>query len=383
MNNSSKVLDPTSLSKELQLLLLLVVENNESALLDYDYTNLDWGYFLELTRHHRLYPVAYVKLNKLLTDCIPSDVLKELQLEYQKNTFRMLKLSMEMEYVVSILNVHGINALVLKGPVLSESLYGDVSLRTSKDIDILISIDQLDQARQVMVEHGYEFKEDLLSIGREWKWRWHHLSCTHPERGIEIEIHWRLSHDSGNEPTFTELWDRKRRSPLTKRPVYFLGKEDLFFYLVTHGARHGWFRLRWLLDIDRMILKGIDKTKLELLLDQYRSKQLAGQALILSSRLLKTPLTEELEHLTNGRHSYRLAVSAFKFISEIVRLEFSEPSVRYQLSLKTKLQKAKFLVSRLHPDSLDLQMVNLPRRLYFLYYPLRPFLWLARKCKCI
>lgn len=381
MNNTSKVMDTTSVPQELQLLLLLMAGNNESILLDCDYSEIDWDYFLELTRHHRLYPIAYVKLNKLKTDRIPSDVLKVLQREYKKNTFRMLQLCVEMEYAVTILNDCGIDALVLKGPVLSESLYGDVSLRTSKDIDILISIEQLDQARQVMTEFGYEFKENLPPIGSEWKWRWHHLSCTHPQRGIEIEIHWRLSHDSGNEPSFAELWDRKRRSPLTKSPVYFLGKEDLFLYLVTHGARHGWFRLRWLVDIDRMLFKGIDESKLVLLLDQYRSKQLAGQALILSSQLLQTPLTKELEPLTKGRHSYRLAISALEFIKEIVRFEYSEPPVRYQLSLKTNLQKIRFLISRLHPDSLDLEMLHLPRQLHFLYYPLRPFLWCLRKLR--
>ncbi|WP_432704959.1 nucleotidyltransferase family protein [Bacillus cereus] len=32
-----------------------------------------------------------------------------------------------------------------------------------------------------------------------------------------------------------------------------LGEEDLFFFLVVHEARHGWFHLRWLKDIDLLI----------------------------------------------------------------------------------------------------------------------------------
>ena len=46
---------------------------------------------------------------------------------------------------------------------------------------------------------------------------------------------------------------RKRISSLTSYPIYFLGREDLFLFLVSHGARHGWSRLRWLTDIDRLL----------------------------------------------------------------------------------------------------------------------------------
>ena len=90
----------------------------------------------------------------------------------------------------------------------------------------------------------------------DWKWREHHLSYFHPEKGIQLEIHWRLHPPPSKEPSFEELWKRKRKSELTTYPVYFLGQEDLFLYLITHGARHGWFRLRWLIDIDKMVEKG-------------------------------------------------------------------------------------------------------------------------------
>ena len=35
--------------------------------------------------------------------------------------------------------------------------------------------------------------------------------------------------------------------------VYILGREDLFLFLVSHGARHGWSRLRWLIDIHQIV----------------------------------------------------------------------------------------------------------------------------------
>ena len=71
----------------------------------------------------------------------------------------------------------------------------------------------------------------------------------HPTKQIKLEIHWRLNPGPGKEPGFEELWKRKRKSTLTSNSVYMLGEEDLFLFLVSHGARHGWSRLRWLVDI--------------------------------------------------------------------------------------------------------------------------------------
>ena len=57
----------------------------------------------------------------------------------------MLHLSGEMEQICKIFNENEIPLLVLKGPVLAADLYGDVSLRTSSDLDILIPIQDLEK----------------------------------------------------------------------------------------------------------------------------------------------------------------------------------------------------------------------------------------------
>ncbi|WP_212982838.1 nucleotidyltransferase domain-containing protein [Paenibacillus cineris] len=377
------ILDKNCLAKELQFLLFLIQCDNHRSLEDkVYYTDFDWDYFLQLVYHHRLYPLVYVNLKKI-GYAVPGSVLEELKNKYQQNTFRMLNFCSEMERVIHALELEGIRTLMLKGPVLSESLYGDLSMRTSKDLDILIPIDELDHVRESLIKLGYSFKQDLPPVLNEWKWRWHHISGIHQQNGIQIEVHWRLSHDSGNEPSFDELWSRKRRSTQTRSPVYFLGSEDLFMYLITHGARHGWYRLRWLVDIDKMLIKGINEDNLILLLNKYKSRQLAGQALILLSLFFNRSISGKFEPLMQNNHSRRLARYAFDFINNMVVMENSEPSAKYQLSLKTWLQKVNFLIRRMHPDSLDRNLLHLPKQLFFLYFLFRPFLWVIRKLKTI
>ena len=66
-----------------------------------------------------------------------------------------------MEQVCKLFNESKINTLVLKGPILGANLYGDVSLRTSGDLDILIPIQDLEKAEKLLLMQGYE-KDDYI-----------------------------------------------------------------------------------------------------------------------------------------------------------------------------------------------------------------------------
>ena len=78
------------------------------------------------------------------------------------------------------------NTLVLKGPVLAADLYGDVSLRTSSDLDILIPIQDLEKAEKLLLMQGYEKDDYIQTVLNDWKWRHHHVTYFHPQKGNKI-----------------------------------------------------------------------------------------------------------------------------------------------------------------------------------------------------
>ena len=68
----------------------------------------------------------------------------------------MLTLCGEMEQVSKLFTENHIPLLFLKGPVIAADIYGDISLRTSKDLDILISITHVEKAEKLLLSLGYE-----------------------------------------------------------------------------------------------------------------------------------------------------------------------------------------------------------------------------------
>ncbi|MFJ8265544.1 nucleotidyltransferase family protein [Peribacillus asahii] len=384
-NNYS--LDLSIIPKELKLLLeMLDIENyyKSEIFITELVKDIDWDVFLQLAIHHRVYPIIYSKLKIIEGKLIPTHVIQTLNQEYKKNTFQMLKLSAEMEKVSELFIKNQIPTLFLKGPVLAAELYGDISLRTSKDLDILIPINALEKADKLLLSLGYE-KGEFHNILNEWKWRNQHMEYFHPQKNIQLEIHWRLNPRPTKEPSFRTLWKRKRVSTVTSFPVYFLGEEDLFLYLISHGARHGWFRLRWLLDIDKIIKKGIDFDKIIFVLKKYHSFHIAGQAIILSSELLKTPINEKLRLLTVSNRSRTLAQTGVNFIKEMLPLQIITSSniyKRYQFSLYSSyMQRIYSFMLWFYPSYFDAETLKIPKSFHFLYFPLRPFLLAWRKIR--
>ncbi|MBT2616219.1 MULTISPECIES: nucleotidyltransferase family protein [unclassified Bacillus (in: firmicutes)] len=385
--NDKTNFDSSSISNELKFLLdCLKSETNKQVPFNVE-QNLDWNLFLKLARHHRVYPLIYKKLK--YANYIPAPIIQSMYYDYQKNTFKMLKLSGEIERISRVVFENEISTLFLKGPILAADLYGGISQRTSSDVDILVNIDDLKKIESLLIQMGYVKDEYIQTVLNDWKWRHHHFVYFHTEKEIKLEIHWRLNPGPAKEPTFNELWLRKRVSSLTTSyPIYCLGNEDLFLFLASHGARHGWSRLRWLVDIDRLCQKKLDWDKIISLLKKYQYMHVAGQTLVLTSQMLNTPINKEVNDLTLKYRSNRLAQEALFYIQRFINLhdeplseEIASYHKKHLFSLMSFQNKLLFVLSFLHPYFEDTKTLPLPQKFHFLYFPLRPFLWFWRKTR--
>lgn len=385
------ILNLDNISFELKLIFEIIRTEDIKKLrtiLKESVKRLDWNLFLELVMHHRVYPLLAGKLKMIKENIIPPFVYQNISQMYMMNTFKMLQFSGEMEQVSRWFNDNNIPLIFLKGPVLGAELFGDISLRSSGDLDFIIPISDLEKAETILLKKGYVKDDYIQTILNDWKWRHHHVTYFHPEKEIKLEIHWRLHPGPGKEPRFNELWERKRVSSLTSTPIYYLGNEDLFLFLASHGSRHGWSRLRWLVDIHQLVRQTIDWKKLIGLLKNYHCTDIGGQALILSSQIIGTPITNDMERLIRGNHPRKLAQGAIFYLERMINLHnepVPEDIARYHKQhlycLMSSKQRFIFIMSFLYPYPEDAKTLPLPKQFHFLYFLLRPFLWAWRKSK--
>ncbi len=161
--------------------------------------------------------------------------------------------------IVKLLKIQGIEFINLKGPLLSQRIYDDPLYRYSRDFDILVEPNRVNQVLQLLQNEGFHFPDF------EWpesKRRQHialhflnQIEMIHEESGLMMEIHWKLFS--------TRVTDQETLQNLVQEnieTVEFGGvglnrfsKEFELFYLVVHGGIHAWFRLKWLVDIHEML----------------------------------------------------------------------------------------------------------------------------------
>ncbi len=153
----------------------------------------------------------------------------------------------------------GVAFIPLKGPLLSDRIYGDPTARYSHDLDILINEEDIEKAAGVFTASGYgktapSFPDDVSRRRSLIKYN-HHLSFTHSDKSQIVELHWRIM----NRPwmRFTDIDHMMRQNlaehKFTGRKFTVLSFEFELLYLIIHGGAHHWGRLKWLADVHRML----------------------------------------------------------------------------------------------------------------------------------
>src|SRR5579872_4480396 len=113
-----------------------------------------WDYLFQLAEDHGVLPLLYHALSGM-PDWVPVEELARLNQSYQANLHKVLFLSREFIRIADCLEATGIEYLPYKGLALAETLYGDIALRQSGDIDLLVRTRDVPRIRDAVAKIGY------------------------------------------------------------------------------------------------------------------------------------------------------------------------------------------------------------------------------------
>ncbi len=197
---------------------------------------------------------------------------------------------------MDLLETHNIPAIPIKGPILAKTLFGDLALRQSGDLDLLVPNRCVSSALDVLGSRGYQLRRSL-GAGQEAAYRRYdcQFELERPDQMILAELHWN-PHPRSMAVRFDTkgLWERARTIPFQDRFVLSLSPEDDLIFLCVHGSGHLWSKLNWICDIHEFVSAHttIDwKRCLELARKQGCERMLL-LGLTLAEALLKAELPE-------------------------------------------------------------------------------------------
>jgi hypothetical protein len=178
-----------------------------------------------------------------------------LRQEFETNLHKALLLSRELIRIVDSLAAIGVRVMPYKGVALAEALYGDIALRQSGDIDLLIRPQDLPRIRDAVRELGYAPHLHLSAAQeRAYLKSGYELAFDGAAGPNLLELQWAI------QPRFYSvdidmdgLFQRAVTLTVAGRPMLTPRREDLVPILCVHAAKHVWGRLVWLCDIAQLM----------------------------------------------------------------------------------------------------------------------------------
>ena len=353
---------------------------------------INWGRFVDMVARHRIQGLAHAALSG--NGAVPDETRRSLAALGQTLAYDALRLTREALRLDQAFADAGIPVAFIKGPVLAQLIHGTVGLRQCKDLDLLVPIEALPAARQLLAGRGYRriVPPEVLLPHLEARWIRDNkdFEYLHPQSRIQIELHWRLFENRCLMPEVPppERWVTV--AIMAGARLRTLAPTDLLLYLCLHGAVTAWFRMKWLADVDSFIAK--DPAALQPLVTIAAQRNLlrpVAQGLLLCQRLFGTELPADIERiLPKGRAVKYLVATGLRAMNtgegtnELARVPFASTRInlaRFLLKSDWRYRgtEASFVLNSLE----DWITVPLPPGFAFLYPFLRLPLWIARKIR--
>src|SRR5271166_6866436 len=92
---------------------------------------------------------------------LPPEIERSLRSAYEANLRRSLWFTSELARIMQHFEHRQLRAVPYKGPVLSQSIYGDPGRRSFSDLDFLISAADFARAKRALAKIGYRPATDL------------------------------------------------------------------------------------------------------------------------------------------------------------------------------------------------------------------------------
>src|SRR5262245_62935592 len=153
---------------------------------------VDWPRFVRLTARHRILGLVHDGLTRAGPG-LPAEIAKHISAQAEELVRKDLAMAAECLRLQDMFGQAGVPILFLKGAPLAKFAFGNLGLRSSQDIDLLVSPEVLPAAIALLTGAGYRRFNPPPDIGDMLRLLMplrKDFGFAHPSTGMVIELHW-------------------------------------------------------------------------------------------------------------------------------------------------------------------------------------------------
>lgn len=326
-----------------------------------------------LADQHGVQPLLCQAL-EAIEDAVPAEDMSAVKQSGARNVHKSLIVARELIRIVQHLSAHQIDVMPYKGVALAETLYSDIALRQSGDIDLLIRPKDLSRVRDTLHDLGYT-PQKFLSGPAERAYMASGYECVFDGamgRNF-LEVQWAiLPRFYAIDLPIDDLFHRAVTLSVAGQPMKTVSPADLLLALAVHAAKHAWERLIWICDLGR--LTGVPALDWEWIGAQARRLgivRILSISILLANRLLETEIsTAAQRNFAPDAKVEAIAEDVIKQIMSGIACDVESPAYfQFQMRLRERpADRLRFLERFiLTPGPGEWSSVRLPEPLFPLY----------------
>lgn len=282
---------------------------------------VDWAALLTLAIPHGVLPLIFRNLSAAASDRVPASLLGQLGSHAERIRERNERALAELARILQKLRGAGIEAIPYKGPVLQQTVYGELALREFADLDLMVPREQAIAAAEILQANGYRLAERQRQGGLRTLLRNGDEAEFNRDGCMTVDLHWRFSNVAFDFPLDPNTLRCELESvDIAGCPARTYQPEITLLILCAHQANHRWRRLNWLCDVDALLGSRGDAIAWPAILKkarELRCERILLTTLCLTESLLGAQLPDPVgERLCDDPATRRLADSVAPMILE-------------------------------------------------------------------
>jgi len=401
MSTQNKIFKLSSLCPETRLLICCAqTKLNEKQLIlanELIEQKINWDLFTKLIFTHGLVPLVYQNLNKHFSSHLPENNKITLRHYLMASTQSNLAMLRELFNIITLLKNNGISCIPFKGLIAAQRIYGDLSARKSGDIDILVKQDDFKKAKNLFLDEGFE-----TTLDEQAEFDYLQMGLHHKIRKISVDLHYGIPPKQAdiqaskffNESNHNSIYNNATIS-IGNREINTFSDTDMFLVLCVNATKEYWNQsLYRYCDIHEYIIKNeINWDLLEQRAISLNCKRMTYTALLVCHEIFDLPDKNKIVKKLNSiveikrvknellQQLFPIDVENFKSVRGQLLVLDSETEFFSSL-IDTNWSKLKFNYPKLLAISLrDQTFIQLPEKYFYLYYLIKPFRVMIKKCR--
>jgi len=245
---------PASSSPEWATLLQCASPHADISILSALLRELSWPALFSLAEEHGVIWLLASSVAQFDENLVPAEFADKIRQLHRAQVLSALQLTADLFRLVAQFRDAGLDALLVKGPILALRAYGDTGARQYGDLDFVVRQKDILRATELMVSAGYQPEIPVEAISpQKIPGQYVFVRIAAP---LLVELHTeRTMRYFPRGLPIEEFFARRQYVSVDGHHIPALAIEDELLLICIHGAKHLWERLSMVADVAALVAR--------------------------------------------------------------------------------------------------------------------------------